>query len=498
MRSLDIFRDLQELSRAGNISDELRGRIFVPIFWAMAGLVALGLLLSGALSAASLFSRIIQVLTVAFFVVTWLVQASGRHRLASQMLIGGTWLLTSLVAISEGGQANHWLVLPFLLVVLARFLLTGDSAIALGLATAVLDSIVFAFELQRFLPMEWRELALGNNGAAIAVDFLLLVLIFYVADTVLREMLHQTRLTEGRYRSLFDSTNDAVFLIDPQMRCIDANQRAADLLGYTRGELTGKSILDLVARDEVNSERNNFSRLEKEGSLPLFERTLVRADGSRRTAEVSVTAVAGDDGTTRYFQSVVRDITKRKRLEEQLRLSLGEMEVLAMQDALTGLLNRRAITDHADAEWHRAKRERRPMCIVLIDLDNLKFVNDSAGHLAGDQVIVKLATTVRQSLRPYDWAGRWGGDEFMLVLPGSNLVEAREVGERLRIQFSSSELIRGLHSGRPPYLSVGVACYSGRPGDEISLNQLFGQADKALYRAKESGRNRVEVYRDEI
>lgn len=498
MRSVEILNELLALNRSGDISEDLRKRIFVPVFWVMAALAGLGLVLTGGMMESAPVPRLIQLTTILFFLITWLLWKNKRTILAAHLLIWGAWSLASLVALSEGGQASHWLVPQFLLIVLARFVLTGRAAIALGLATVALDFSIYAYRLQQYLPMELRDLPLGNDWAAILIGFLFLLFIFFVADSVLRETLRQARFTEGRYRSLFDRTNDAVFLVGTDQRYLDVNQQAADLLGYTREELLTKSVLDVIPMEEAQSVRSNFERLQNESSLPLFERTLICADGSRRKAEVSITAVEDEHGKTIYFQSVMRDITERKRLEEQLRLSLNEMEVLAMQDPLTGLLNRRAITDHADAEWHRAQRERRPVCIMLIDLDNLKDVNDSAGHLVGDQVIVELAATIRHSLRRYDWAGRWGGDEFMLVLPGSNLVDAQEIGERLRTQFNSSELIAGLSAPQLPHLSIGVACYSGRPGEEINLNQLFGQADKALYRAKETGRNRVEIYRDEV
>ena len=132
--------------------------------------------------------------------------------------------------------------------------------------------------------------------------------------------------------------------------------------------------------------------------------------------------------------------------------------------------------------------------MILIDLDNLKKVNDTKGHLVGDQVLLELAKVIKASRRHYDWAGRWGGDEFMLVLPGANLVEAKEVAERMRASYEKSQLISGI--GQLAYASMGIACNSGRPGDQVDLDKLFEWADRALYRAKERGRSRVEVHRD--
>lgn len=470
--------------------------MFGVVFWVLSSLAALGFLLTGGMWEGYLVPRTIQIIIIVLFTFIWILWKRRKVSFAANLLVWGAWSLASLVVVSEAGRASHWLVPQFLLIVLARFILNGRVAILLAVLTAALDFAIYQFDLNNYLPMELRELAQGNDWAAIAISFSFLLFIFFLADTVLRETLRQARFTEGRYRSLFDKTNDAVFLIDLNLNYLEANQQAADFLGYSREELIGKSIIDVVPAEEAQSVRTNFQRLEKESSLPLFERTVVLKDGSRRTAEVSITMVADENGKPRYFQSVMRDVTIRKRLEEQLRYSLEEMETLAMQDSLTGLLNRRAITEHAEAEWHRSLREKRPMCIALIDLDNLKDVNDSEGHLMGDQVIVQLANVIKGSRRRYDWAGRWGGDEFMLVLPGSNLVDAQEVGERLRSLYAESDPVLSLPAEVRPYLSIGISCYSGRPGEEISLSHLIGQADKALYRAKQAGKNRVEIYLD--
>jgi diguanylate cyclase (GGDEF)-like protein/PAS domain S-box-containing protein len=496
-RPLGFARELVRLNRSGDLSPELKRRLFPGVFWSLAGMAALGVILTGAILENFPLPRLIQFATFALFAFTWWLHQSGRTSFAFSILVFGSWALSTLVVLSEAGRASHWLVPQFLLIVLARFLLNGRMAIFLGVITAILDFSIYHFHLHLMMPMELRELTLGNDWAAIAVSFVFLLFILFLADAILRETLHTARFSQGRYQSLFDHTNDAVFLIDMNLRYIEANETAADLLGYPRKDLIGKSIFDIVPQEEATAVRNNFHKLDKEGWLPLFERTLVRVDGSRRIAEVSITVVPSEDGKPRYYQSVMRDISERKRLEEDLRYSLEEMESLAMQDPLTGLLNRRAITEHAEAEWHRSKREKRPLCIALVDLDNLKDINDTQGHLVGDKAILALASVIKESLRRYDWAGRWGGDEFMLILPGSNLIEAQEICERLRSAYSSSDFVASLGTSIHPYISVGVACYSARPGDETPLNQLFGQADKALYKAKETGKNKVVIFRDD-
>lgn len=495
MKILQIFRDLARLNREGDVDTGLQARLFGSVFWAMAGLVVLGNVLTGGMLGANAIQRIAQLASFGLLLGIWALWRSGRVSLAGHLMVWGFWLLATLVVWSEAGRASHWLVPQFLVVVLARFILNGRVGIFLGLLTAVADFAIYQFGLHRYLPAEMSELAMGQDWAAIALGFLFLMFIFFLTDVVLRETLKKNKRTEDRYRSLFDRTNDAVVLIHLDLHYLEVNQKAADLLGYTVDELIGKPVSEVIAPEEVPSMLANFERVKKEGMLPIFERTVVRKDGSRRVVEVNVAQVTDANGEALYHQSVMRDVTERKVLETQLRISLEEMETLAMQDSLTGLLNRRAITEHAEAEWHRAVREKRPVCIVLIDLDNLKDVNDTHGHPMGDRVIMELGRVIKSSRRQYDWAGRWGGDEFMLVLPGANLVEAQEVAERLRNSFANSEMVLGLEENVRSYVSLGIACYSGRAGEEMTLDQLIALADQALYRAKQAGKNRVEVYR---
>jgi diguanylate cyclase (GGDEF)-like protein len=179
------------------------------------------------------------------------------------------------------------------------------------------------------------------------------------------------------------------------------------------------------------------------------------------------------------------------KLEEQLNLTNRKMEILAMHDGLTELFNRRAIEDHAVAELSLAKRKEQPLSIILLDIDYFKNLNDEYGHKSGDVVLRQLAKILTESLRQYDRAGRWGGDEFILIMPETQLSEAVTVAERLRIKTSETKL--SLENGEQisMQISLGVACVSGH---YPSLIKLVDAADQALYQAKQSGRNRVCSY----
>lgn len=165
-------------------------------------------------------------------------------------------------------------------------------------------------------------------------------------------------------------------------------------------------------------------------------------------------------------------------------------------DPKTGLLNAATWRHEADAELSRAVRTRTPLAVAMIDLDYFKKVNDTFGHLAGDVVLRDLAGTLQRSVRDYDLVGRFGGEEFTLLLPHTDPDEATQVAERIRDQVSRQVIvIDDGHGGLElrVTVSVGVAALTGSRRD---LNELIAAADNALYKAKNAGRNRVHVLGD--
>jgi diguanylate cyclase (GGDEF)-like protein len=183
------------------------------------------------------------------------------------------------------------------------------------------------------------------------------------------------------------------------------------------------------------------------------------------------------------------------KLQEQLTRANRKMEILAMQDGLTDLLNRRAIEDYAEAELGLAKRKGQPLSIIILDIDHFKTFNDQYGHKGGDHLLRQLAKILTENLRQYDRVGRWGGDEFLLVLPGTPILKAITVAERLRIKTFEAKL--SLENGKQisMQISLGVACVSDH---YPSLIKFVDAADQALYQAKQSGRNRVCCYDQQI
>ncbi len=179
------------------------------------------------------------------------------------------------------------------------------------------------------------------------------------------------------------------------------------------------------------------------------------------------------------------------RLEEQLMQARQQMEVLAMYDGLTGLLNRRAIEEYAEAEFNMAVRKERALSVILLDIDHFKTVNDQFGHKFGDHTLRQVAKILTEDLRNYDRIGRWGGEEFILILPDTQLKDAATLAERVRVRMTETQM--SLENGETfsVHISLGAACTTGQ---FPSLTKLIDAADQALYQAKQTGRNRVCIF----
>ena len=182
-------------------------------------------------------------------------------------------------------------------------------------------------------------------------------------------------------------------------------------------------------------------------------------------------------------------------LQDQLNKTLEKLQFQATHDALTGIWNRRAILQALDRELNRAKRNTdspEATSIVMLDLDRFKTINDQWGHLAGDKALKLTGELIRKSIRSYDYVGRYGGEEFVVILPSTARDQVEVVVERIRTNIEQNPLIFGGET-IPLTASLGVATAR----NNFDTEQLVKQADEAMYHAKATGRNRV-VYTDQV
>ena len=200
--------------------------------------------------------------------------------------------------------------------------------------------------------------------------------------------------------------------------------------------------------------------------------------------------VAGlDAGADDYVVKPPDPEELRSRLKAGIRVLAMEhhFERVAMVDVLTELPNRRGLDDTFARQLTRSLREQHPVSLLMVDVDHFKRLNDTHGHLMGDEVLKRLARILRKQVRPNDLVARYGGEEFALLLPNTDSDTAVMVSDRLRTAVGHRETEDA--SGHLPSITVSIGVATARA--PISLSELMSQADAALYRAKQSGRNRV-------
>jgi diguanylate cyclase (GGDEF)-like protein/PAS domain S-box-containing protein len=279
------------------------------------------------------------------------------------------------------------------------------------------------------------------------------------------------------------AARDAIIMVDPAGHIRFWNPAASELFGWSREEAMGRDLHDTVTpetqRQRANESMAEFFRSgEISPSSTRAERIAMRKDGTTFPIELSLAAIRRDEGY--WAVGIVRDMTRRKHMEEELRQ-------LATTDPLTGLANRRSFMQQAEREMEQCRRYGHPLCLLMLDIDHFKQVNDTWGHDAGDEVLRAVAGIVAESIREVDLCGRLGGEEFAVLLPETPSERALVVAERIRASIESA-IIRTDGVTIPITLSVGKA----EMALDDDVNNVIRRADEALYKAKRGGRNRVE------
>lgn len=235
-------------------------------------------------------------------------------------------------------------------------------------------------------------------------------------------------------------------------------------------------------------------KVREAGREPYVYLILLTAN-ERQEALVEGLAAGADDFVRKPFDDQELEVRLRagQRISDLQRQLIAARELLraqATRDPLTGLLNHGAILDVLKQEMARSRRESTPVATLLVDLDRFKTVNDTYGHLVGDAVLCTAARRIRDGLRPYDAVGRYGGEEFLVIMPTCDRDAAHRRAEEIRAAIAAGPVVEGSLSVAVTG-SIGVAVTS--PQDLHDPAGVIGRADRALYRAKDAGRNRVEV-----
>lgn len=287
---------------------------------------------------------------------------------------------------------------------------------------------------------------------------------------------------EDVLRSITRAVQDAVIMLDPAGLVTYWNPAAGHMFGFAETETVGRNLHDLIVPErDLERAHAGFLHFVASGEGPAIGRTTTlqakHRNGDEFPVDVSLSAIKLHGQWNAV--GILRDATERVKTEERL-------QQLATTDTLTGICNRRCFDETLEREVSRAARLSSPLSLILFDVDFFKRINDTFGHPTGDQVLAQLAGAVGGTIRAIDLFARWGGEEFAILLPGSDLNAGRLLAEKLRGMLE-----------KQPFANVGqVTCSFGvaeyAPGDD--MDGLIKKADLSLYHAKSSGRNRVEAY----
>jgi diguanylate cyclase (GGDEF)-like protein/PAS domain S-box-containing protein len=299
--------------------------------------------------------------------------------------------------------------------------------------------------------------------------------------TRLAEQEEKLYVDRQKFFAIFDHVRDyAIYTTTKEGLIEEWNQSLQRYAGWLAADVQGRSESMFFPSDDPDQPHLDLLLAEAQriGSTET-EGWRLKRDGSRLWANSVITALPDESGTVRGFVVVSRDLTERKRLED-------DMKKLAAVDPLTGAYNRRKGDALLAVEFSQWKRYGRSFAVLMLDIDHFKAVNDRFGHGAGDAVLIALVQTCRKALRPMDMVMRWGGEEFLIVLPNTGAAGALSTAERLRIAVAATEAAGSEGAPIRFTISVGAAVPEGD-----SPSELLSRSDEALYAAKTGGRNRV-------
>lgn len=314
-----------------------------------------------------------------------------------------------------------------------------------------------------------------------------------------------------RVRRAFDALSDGVVVVDPDGRIVLANSSFRKVLPGGGEDLHGRRLSELATLHTPDSQSENptqiWDTVFRDGKpVRGYPFSFGQREGEPVEMIVGCSPIADNDGRVRGCLVTFDDVTAIHRTNEQLRRTLVDLEqsrekiqaqneelrVLATRDPLTGCLNRRAFFDLAGRLFDHRLDTNRDVSCIMSDIDHFKTFNDLYGHAVGDQVLQVVARTLMRSTRTEDLLCRYGGEEFCIVLPDTDMEHARSIAERMRSAIET-HVLEAIRSTRVERVTSSFGIASACQG-AMRIEELIDQADNALYKSKEGGRNRVTLW----
>jgi diguanylate cyclase (GGDEF)-like protein/PAS domain S-box-containing protein len=338
----------------------------------------------------------------------------------------------------------------------------------------------------------------ADVGAFADDDVLLLATLASYAVVALGRIRLVGELARGKAQleTLLACLADALITTDTHGLITYFSPGAEDMFGFKSADVLGTRVADYYMGGDREARRVQ-RHVEEEGKLRNYEAWFKTAAGEPIPTSLSASLWRDREGTVLGTLGVLKDITVEKRLERKLSYTIEMLQEanenlgrLALTDNLSGLKNQRFFHRKLEEELLRSQRTKRPVTLILIDIDKFKRFNDSYGHQVGDRVIQELGATVLQSIRKLDHGCRYGGEEFVVILPETASDNAVVVASRIQETFGTAAAWGELGI-EPPTLSIGVAAWDGSPGP-CDPEGLVKAADDAMYRVKRRGGNGLE------
>ena len=354
-------------------------------------------------------------------------------------------------------------------------------------------SLFTAFAFSRYMLAQMKVVARAMNGAGdpglpeapLRVSELAAIVHQFDAaqrsEAAMRGDRDVAMLAREQVQDLYDHAPCGYHSLDTQGRVVRMNQTELQWLGLSLAQVQGRAYTDFLTPASQRVFQDRFPQFVRDGQVKDLEMELQTASGATMPILVSATAIHDAEGRFAASRSTVFDHTEKKKVQAQL-------EHMAHIDALTELSNRRDFYEKAAHEIARSMRSGLPFCVLMLDVDHFKQVNDQHGHAGGDDVLRRLARMLVAQLRAVDLPARLGGEEFAVLMPSTPLPEAAHAAERLRGALQSTPV--ALRDGQQIHITVSIGLTQWSP-DDSDIDATLKRADAALYRAKATGRNRV-------
>ncbi|WKY47624.1 diguanylate cyclase [Eubacteriaceae bacterium ES3] len=284
------------------------------------------------------------------------------------------------------------------------------------------------------------------------------------------------RVSEDKFKTIIDTSPDGIAITSMEGIVEFVTDRTVEMWGYdSQEEILGRNVMEFVHESYLEKAIYFISEMLRGHLTGAAEYLMIKKDGSHFYSEANANILRDKDGNPTGILYIERDVTERHQMED-------EMKEMIHKDQLTGLYNRRKI-DEVLIDNEHSMTESRLLSVIMVDIDFFKKVNDEHGHLIGDEVLIAVSRLLEEGIRHMDVLGRWGGEEFIIICPDTDLSGAHQLAEKLRLKIADYEF----EAVGKKTCSFGVAQL--KEGETV--DDVLSRSDSALYLAKEMGRNRV-------